>query len=593
MKDIKTLGIMIRHMSAILEREQKKKMAGLFVVIFIGALFELLGVTAMLPFVQAILEPDKLLEKPYISIPAAIFNINTGVQLTVFVGIGIICVYIIKNLFLVWSAYLQASFGCNTQRELSVLMLKSYVNQPYSFYLNNNSADVLRGVNQDVEGVYKVIIHFFKFLSEGLTALLIAIGLFVTDFSMAFGVVVSGMISLLIIVLVLKRKVRKLGIIARETMGKKNRLVNETITGIKDVFVFNKKDYFLEEYSESYKKGAKASADFNFANACPERIIEAVCVVGIIAVVLVRLHMGIDAASFVSSIAVFAMGAFRLMPSFTRIAGNINEFIYSRPAVEATYNNITTARDYLNHISDASGEDKVTDSKDFEKEISVNGITWKYDRSPENVLEDLNMHIRRGEAIGIIGESGSGKSTLSDILLHLYRPQKGVIEMDGMDINTIPETWNRCVGYVPQMVFLRDCTVRENVAFGEEKIDDDKVWKALEKADLKEFVKELPEGLDSIVGERGVKFSGGQRQRIAIARALYFEPQILILDEATSALDNDTEKAVMDAIDSLHGNITLMIIAHRLTTIKNCDRVYEITGGKAVERSVDDVVKEA
>ncbi len=589
MKDLKTLRTMIRQMAVILDKNQKRKMIGLFIVIFVGALFELLGVTAMLPFIQAILEPEKLLEKPYIAWLYEILGLRTNSQLIMAVGLGIIFVYIFKNLFLLWSAYLQASFGCHTQRELSVLMLESYVNQPYSFFLNNNSSEVLRGVNQDVEGVYRVIIHFFKFLSEGLTATLIAVGLFATDLSMAVGVVVAGLISLMIIVFVLKKHVQRLGVIARETNGAKNRLVFETVTGIKDVFVFDKKNYFLDKYSEAYKKGAKASADYNFANACPERIIEAVCVSGIIGVVLIRLNMGIDAKTFVSNIAVFAMGAFRIMPSFTRIAGNINEFIFSRPTVEATYKNITTAREYLKDIKNTAINDSIEDVRDFEKKITFSDITWKYDKSQKNVLENLDMYINKGEAIGIIGESGSGKSTLSDILLHLYRPQKGVIKMDGEDINEMPVTWNRCVGYVPQMVFLRDSTVRENVAFGEDEADDNRVWNALEQADLKEFIEGLPDGLDTIVGERGVKFSGGQRQRIAIARALYFEPQILILDEATSALDNDTEKAVMNAIDNLHGNITLMIIAHRLTTIKNCDRVYEIVNGKAIECDVEDV----
>lgn len=590
MKDLKTLKNMIGHMSAILDKDQKKKMLGLFVVIFIGALLELLGVTALLPFIQSILEPEKLLDKSYISVAARLFGINGNDQLILFVGIAIVMVYIVKNLFLLWSSYLQASFGCNTQRELSVLMLESYISRPYTFFLDYNSSEILRGVDQDVYGVYKVLIHFFKFMSEGLTALLIIIGLLITDLSMALGVVIAGVVSLLIIVLVLKRKVNKLGIIFRETNGVKNKLVFETVTGIKDVFVYDKKKYFLDKYSVAYKKGAKASADYNFATACPERIIEAVCVVGIIFIVLFRLHMGIEARTFVARIGVFAMGAFRLMPSFTRIAGNINEFIYSRPSVDATYENITAAREYLGSINADTDPHKEDKNRGFENTIRVEEITWRYNKSSSNVLDSLDLHIDKGEAIGIIGESGSGKSTLSDILLHLYRPQAGRILMDGEDINSIPVTWNKCIGYVPQTVFLRDSSVRENVAFGLDEIDDERVWSALDKADLKEFVKALPEGLDTIVGERGVKFSGGQRQRIAIARALYYEPQILILDEATSALDNDTEKAVMDAIDSLHGSITLMIIAHRLTTIKNCDRVYEIKGGKAIERRIGEII---
>ncbi|MCR5233024.1 MAG: ABC transporter ATP-binding protein/permease [Lachnospiraceae bacterium] len=590
MNDIKKVLQMFRMMSAILDKKQKHKIRRLFVVIFIGALFELLGVTALLPFMQAVLEPEKLLKNPYVFMISDMFNVKTGAQLIVLVSCFIILVYIIKNLFLIWSAYLQAMFSCNTQKELSVLMLESYIDHPYSFFLNNNSGDILRGVNQDVEGVYRVITHFFKFLAEGLTAVLIITGLLITDPGMAIGVVLAGGISLILIVFFLKKKINRLGIVFRETMGIKNRYVYETVTGIKDVFVYDKKKYFLNAYSNAYEAGAKASAYYNFANACPERIIEAICVLGIVIIVLIRINSGIDSTEFVAKLGVFAMAAFRLMPSFTRIAGNINEFIYSRPSVEATYRNIISARNYLNRISEETDNIKEEVEKEFDDCITVQGISWKYEEGLNNVLEDLNMHVSKGEAIGIVGESGSGKSTLSDILLHLYRPDSGTITMDGVDINSIPRTWNRCIGYVPQRVFLLDSTVRDNVAFGEKSIDDDRVWKALKQARLKQFVEELPDGLDTIVGERGVKFSGGQVQRIAIARALYFEPQILILDEATSALDTDTEKAVMDAIDSLHGDITLLIIAHRLSTIRNCDRVYEITGGKAIERKVQDVV---
>ncbi len=590
MKDIITLKNMIHQMSVILDKRQKRKMCAISVVIMLCAVFELLGVTAMLPFMQSILEPGKLLEKPYVAAFVRIFGIDNDAGLVLGMGIAIIVIYLIKNLFLLWSNYLQCVYSCTTQKELSVLMLKSYLSRPYSFFLDHNAAEVLRGVDQDSDGVYRVINHFLKFLSEGLAALLIAVGLFVTDASMALGVLIAGLISLTIIVLVLKKKVHTLGLIARTTNLERNRWVYESIHGIKDVFVYAKKKYFLEKYSTTYEKGARASAKYNFASASPERIIEAVCVAGIILVVLIRLNMGVGASTFVSKIAVFAMGAFRLMPSFSRIAGNVNEFIYSRPSVEATYENITAARSYLSMVEENISKDEDEETREFEDMICINDITWRYDKSPKNVLEGLSMDISKGEAIGIIGESGSGKSTLSDILLHLYRPMKGVITMDGVDINSIPVSWNRCVGYVPQMVFLRDSSVRDNVAFGEEEVDDARVWDALDKADLKTFVEGLPDKLDTIVGERGIKFSGGQRQRIAIARAMYYEPKILILDEATSALDNDTEKAVMDAIDSLHGSITLIIIAHRLTTIKNCDRVYEICDGKAFERNVDEVV---
>lgn len=219
-------------------------------------------------------------------------------------------------------------------------------------------------------------------------------------------------------------------------------------------------------------------------------------------------------------------------------------------------------------------------------------LSWRYKDGKKDILSGMQLTINKGEAIGIIGASGSGKSTFADLFLRLYFPQHGKILMDGINIDAIPQKWSRTIGYVPQSVFLVDGTVRENVVFGGDDPDDEKVWKALKKASLDKFIKELSNGLETVVGERGVKFSGGQRQRIAIARALYSDPQILILDEATSALDNETEEAVMEAIDSLAGSMTLIIIAHRVTTLKGCDRIYEIVNGKAVERNKDEVISQ-
>ena len=257
--------------------------------------------------------------------------------------------------------------------------------------------------------------------------------------------------------------------------------------------------------------------------------------------------------------------------------------IFLRPAFDIAYNNIKEAKTYVSNkelnldIADKSGD------FEFLNEIKLDNVTWKYISGKKEVLKDLNLAIKKGQSIGIIGESGAGKSTLSDILLGLYIPQKGTVSVDGHIISEIPKTWSRMIGYVPQSVYLMDDTLRSNISFGDEDIDDNRIWNSLEKASLKEYVASLPDGLDTMVGERGIKFSGGQRQRIAIARALYHNPSILILDEATSALDNETETAVMEAIESLQGTITMIIIAHRLTTMRKCDRIIKIENGVAVD----------
>ncbi len=574
----------------ILNKKQRVQMMGMMIVILIGSVFELLGVSAMLPFIQALLEPQVLVEKPYIAFFVNLFGVNDAQNVVIMVGIGIVIIYLIKNLYLAISSYMQVAYSNNIKRQLSVLMLKSYMERPYSFFVENGSGVILRGVNNDIAGVYHVISNLFKIASEGFVVISVAIYLCVVDPMLALGVVLVGLICMLAIVFGIKKLLTKLSHIYRTASAELGKHIVEISGGIKEITVFNKKRLFIDRYDRSYEKSNIAETKSVFFGLLPERIIEASCISGIIIMVLIRIQSGVDAMDFVPKMAVFAMGAFRLLPSISRLTGYVSMLIYSRPMLEATYENYISARDYTNDENGLVDEELDKAGLKFMTQIDIRSIYWQYPKGESKVLDGLDLVIKKGEAVGIIGGSGSGKSTFADILLRLYKPQAGTIYMDDVDISKIPETWSTILSYVPQSVFLMDDTIRENVAMGTEDKDDKRVWNALKRASLDEFIRGLPEGLDTIVGERGVKFSGGQRQRIAIARALFADPQILILDEATSALDNETEEAVMDAIDSLMGSVTLIIIAHRISTLKNCDRIVEITDGKAVEKNKETVI---
>lgn len=581
---------MFRHLMAILNTKQRKQMIGMFFVILVGSVFELLGVSAMLPFIQALLTPEDLMAKPYIHFFMDLFSITETRSVLWMVGAGIVLIYIVKNIYLSVSAYLQAAYSNNTKRQLSVLMLKSYMNRPYSFFVENGSGVILRGVDGDIRGVYNAISNLFKLASEGFVVVAVAIYLFFVDPMLAAGVLVTGLLCMGVIIFGIKKKLTKLSILYRTAERHLKKIVAQVNGGVKDIMVFNRRGLFLDSYDKAYEKSNIAETKSTFAGLLPERIIEAGCITGIIVMVLIRLETGTNAEEFVPKMAVFAMGAFRLLPSISRITGYISMLIFSRPMLEASYENYISAKEFTDQNQSAVSYEEDTDDRAFQNEIVIKGIDWQYPKGESKVLSSLDLTIKRGEAIGIVGESGSGKSTLADLLLRIYKPQAGGIYMDGIDISTIPNTWSRVMSYVPQSVFLLDDTIRENVAFGAQNVKESDIWEALKKASLDEFVRGLPEGLDTVVGERGVKFSGGQRQRIAIARALYINPQIMILDEATSALDNETEEAVMEAIDSLAGSMTLIIIAHRVTTLRNCDKIYEIIGGKAMERNKDDVI---
>lgn len=582
LKDLKTLFNMIHQVKSILSKRQRIQLVLLLFVILFGAIWEMLGVSVMYSFIQALMFPEQLMANPYMAPLLSLFHItDTGVLLS-FTCLIIISVYLLKNLILLLSSYLQIRYKTSLLQKLSVLMLKSYMNHPYSFFVNTNSGKILRGITNDTSSVHDIIEVSLKLISEAFVVILIGFFIFCTDAVMALGILIVGTFCLLLLLVLFKKKLSAMGHLNREAFAENNNLALQIVSGIKDIFVSQKREYFLGAYDNSYTKRRTATTSFQFSSACPERIIEAVCVTGILGITLLRLKSGVELEIFIPQLAVFAMAAFRILPSISRISGYINSLIFNRPALESAYDNIMDAKQYLIRNENKETFKETCQDISFEKEVCFNNICWHYKNQEKDVLHNLSLTITKGTSIGIIGESGAGKSTFSDIVLGLYQPQSGSVTVDGNDIFQIPIGWSRLINYVPQVVFLLDNTIRNNVAFGEDYVEDKAVWNALELANLKDFVKSLPDGLDTMVGERGIKFSGGQRQRIAIARALYRNPDILVLDEATSALDNDTETAVMDAINTLQGQKTLIIIAHRLSTIEKCDKIYKIEKGKCI-----------
>lgn len=582
MRDLHTIKLMWSQLMYILDKKQKRNMFFMFLVILASAGLETLGVSIILPFVQMLITPEKLLEKEYIRVFVRFFDIQEAEHITIAIGIAIIVVYFAKNIGLTISSYLQTRYSMGLVKKISYQMMYSYMNRPYQFFVDGNSGEIMRGVTGDVAAIQNVILNIFKFLSEALVVLCIAIFVISADPVMALGILFICAVCFLCIVYALKKKMAKLGLLYREAGAETSKVTIQIIYGIKDIFVRQKRKTFLDMYDSANAKMYKANLWNIFVGLLPERIIETTCISGIIAVVLIRIIMGVNNEEFIPLLAIFAVAAFRILPSISRITGYANGFVFQRPALAAAYENIKAAREYMDILTQTSRDNEFEQMDlNFQNTLEIKNLTWQYNEKNGDVLKNLSLAVAKGEAVGIIGESGSGKSTLCDILLGLYRPHQGSVTVDGISVFDIPHAWSKMMGYVPQMVYLLDDTIRNNVAFGEENIDDENVWNALEQASLRKYVESLPDGLDTIVGERGIKFSGGQRQRIAIARALYNKPDILILDEATSALDNETEAAVMEAIESLQGSITMIIIAHRLTTLRNCDKIYKIEHGVA------------
>lgn len=591
--NIKTVINVIRELNYILNKTLKKKAIFVFIVIVFSAVFELLGVSAILPFVQAIMSPEILSSNKHIQDVLNILEVHTNTSIVVAMGILIIAIYLIKNAFMIFSSFVQADYSTKVQKTLAVKMLNSYMSRPYTYFLNINSAEILRGCQNDISASFDVIQRLLSLLAEVFTVLVIGIYIIYMDPIIAYAVIVLMTIVMFLMIFYFKPLIKRAGNKKIEVNTKKNKIITQAVSGIKDILVKRRNLQFIKEFESVTEEERKVQRLFTVLSECPDRIVEGVCVSGIMGVVCIRMMMAPnEMASFIPKLAAFAMAAFRILPSIGKITNRMNGIVFNRPGLHNVYLNFKAANEYQNELRCVQ-KSSIGDDIDFQYNLCIRDVDWKYGESKPFVLHGTTLEIIKGQSVALIGASGAGKTTLADVILGLLPPQSGSVLMDGMDVYSIPEAWSRIIGYVPQSVYLADDTIRNNVRFGytDGQNDDDKIWKALAQAQLSDFVRSLPHQLDTIVGERGVRFSGGQRQRIAIARALYSDPEILVLDEATSALDNETETAVMEAIDSLQGKITMIIVAHRLTTIKNCDKIYEIIDGKAIERSKNDVLQ--
>lgn len=581
----------------ILTKRQKQLGIGILALTLIGAVTEMLGVSIMGPFVQALIAPQELLDNRYLKPVLDWFEVDTPEKLLTFMGVGIAAVYIAKNLYLVLLSYCRIRYSTKVQRELSVLMMQSYMRRGYLFFAQVNTGELLRGVLEDVRSVYQIMYNTFRIFAELFTTMVIVLFVFTTDIMMAASVVVLAFLCFLIVIMGFRKTMHRLGEEYQKSYGELNKHSLQAFQGIKEVIAMRRQQFFVDRFERAFYRQQKALVGQVVAAESPTYIIEGVCVVGFILAVGLRLQNGSDSAEFLPKLAAFAMAAFRILPSMGRITSSFNQVVYFMPSLNKAYENLREVKrleaeevqEVTALLEDGSEKDVTAERTAGNAYLEIKDIYWRYPNTEQDVLSGVNIEIRKGMAVALIGHSGAGKTTLADIILGLYKPQRGCVRLEGTDIKKLSGKWSECVGYIPQSVYLTDDTIRSNVAFGIEEPDDAMVWQALEQAQLKELVAGLPDRLDTVIGDRGVRLSGGQRQRIAIARALYYNPPILILDEATSALDTETENAVMDAINSLQGHKTLIIVAHRLSTIQNCDVIYEITGGHAVEKQKEEI----
>lgn len=571
----------------ILDRRQKRNLVLLLFIIAIGAFLELAGVSAVLPLVNLVMQPEMIETNRWLRLAGKVLDISSPNQFIVWMAVAMIIIYIIKNLYLIFMYRLQYQFTYNNQRRIAKRLMECYMRQDYTYHLHRSSADLMRNINTDVPQFFTTLLNVLQLLTELLTCFALVLFLALQDFMTTLCVVIIIFLSLCIFFAIFKSYTLVLGKKARLISGKLNQCMLQAFQGIKETKVFNKENFFIEQYDRNYQLFSQYFSRQGLIGVIPKPIIESVCICGLLAVLSIRISLGGNMESFVPMLSVFAMASFRMLPAFNRITSYMNVIMFNKASVDAVYEDLREVEELLEN---AQREDADTMVFDLKREIKVDHVTFRYPDAEKPVLSDTSLEIPRYCSIALIGQSGAGKTTLADIIMGLLKPESGSILADGIDIGRHVKAWHRSLGYIPQTIYLIDDTIANNIAYGDDRIDEERLKQAVHDAQLEVFIQELPEGMNTMVGERGVRLSGGQRQRIGIARALYRNPSILVLDEATSALDNETEQAVMESINSLQGKKTMVIIAHRLTTIRNCDRIYEIKDGKAVLRAKDEVL---
>lgn len=610
---MKQLKMMLKKTLYIMDAPQKVLCIVVFGLVCLGSVLETLGVSIIIPLVGIIQSPNAVKNIDFLS-KWEWFAALSYSQVIMCVGGSVICIYVLKNAYFIFLAWVRAKFSRKIGREISVKMFSSYLSRGYQFFLDINYGEFARGVSGDAGSVATVIFSVFHIVADVFTIMLLGAFMLLTDWKIAIVALALAFICLLLIYFVFRKMMYETGVQAREYTVKVNQALSQSYQGVKDVLLLRKQKHFIYEYESNNIKMQAVQCKQLVASESPTYVIEAICVTGLMITVCVRLASGEVGEQFLAVLASFAVGAFRILPSLGRISSSLNLLTNTTPSINALYEQVVRAEEHAKEhpemvieaeksklkfglISTSSRYHDESHSKEtgilqFHTVLELKNVSFWYKEELGYVLENINLTLKKGQSVAFIGASGAGKSTLVDILLGLLIPQEGAIYMDGVKITEIPDKWADTVGYVPQSVFLSDASIKENVAFGESKkeIDESKVWKALKKAELEEFIETLPKGIETYVGDRGVRLSGGQRQRIAIARALYHEPEILVLDEATSALDNETEAAIMSAIDSLQGQVTMIIVAHRLTTVKNCDIIYEVDHRKLTVRDKEDVL---
>lgn len=570
----------LEKLSFIIGKRVKGKIFFLILLLFIGMFFEIIGLSALLPVLSLIANPEGIESVPFLNRFSLIQTLSYN-NLVLVLLLGIFGVYLIKTIFLSYLSFRQNRFLANVLATISNNLFSVYLNQTYDYHTKNNSSKLVKNLQTEVHLVGAFNFAAITIFVELGLLLSILVTLIVIE---PLGAISVGVFLGLLVFLFYRISRIKLLRWGKEREGHDSLLTKTAIEGlsaIKEIKLLNVEKFFAFRFEKSNYTKSRVTSNSNTVAQLPRYYLELISVIGLVLFIISMLYQDKNIPELIATIGVFVAAVFRLMPSLNKILTGFQNLKYYSPAVDVIYNEFVQSEN-------VSKEDKGRSKIFLNDKIQIENLSFGYDSDKKTILNDISLEIKKGEMIGIIGNSGSGKSSLIDLISGFFKPSKGSIKVDGEDIFQNLNSWRKNIGYVSQDIYLIDDSIENNIAFGisEDKINNDQIQNALRRSQLETFVKGLPNGVQTQVGEKGVQISGGQKQRIGLSRALYHDPEVLFLDEATSALDEKTELAIMESIYLLKNKKTIIIVAHRHSTLKHCDRIFEISNNRLIEKQI-------
>lgn len=581
---------MIKNFKVLCTDKNFKALVILFFGLILAAFIELIGIGSIPVFVMLITDIDLLKSKlsNFINL-----DVISGINSNDLVFYGAICltlIFFVKNVYLALILYFQGVVYKNLRIDVEAKLFSLYINVYYGFHLQNNPAILLRNINSETSQAISVIQSFVGLFRELLVLIVIFALLFFADPLISSAVFLFLSIFVVIFYLFTNKKILKNAKIIQFTRGEIVKHINQSFGAIKEVTILNKESYLYNIFKKNINIFEKAHLLNYFLSTLPRLFLEVIVISSIIIITTILIFLDRAIINMIPLLSLLVIASIRLMPSFNTISTSLARIRDFSPS----YNLVVREILKLEKENIIEKKRKIIEEINFSKELKFNNLSFKYEKADTVSVDNINLSIKAGSKIGIIGNSGAGKSTLVDLLLGLLKPTVGSIETDGVDIYKNIHAWQNLTGYVPQDIYLLDDTIKKNIAFGiaDDFFDSKKFERAIQISQLQDFVKNLSLGVDTVVGNRGVRISGGQRQRIGIARALYNNQKILILDEATNSLDLENEKNIIDNIFSFDKSKTLILVAHRHETVKKCDEVLLMNKGKLIDKGKYDYLND-